>query len=88
MICDVLDPITRATIQRDPRYIAQKAEAFLRQTGLADTAYFGPELEFFVFDDIRYDFHENCGYCFIDSVEGRWNSGRERKAQPGIQATI
>jgi glutamine synthetase len=85
MICDVLDPITRERYSRDPRYIAQKAEAFLRQTGLADTAYFGPELEFFVFDDIRYDFHENCGYYFIDSVEGRWNSGREEKPNLGYK---
>ena len=85
MICDVLDPITRERYSRDPRYIAQKAEAFLRQTGLADIAYFGPELEFFVFDDIRYDFHENCGYYFIDSVEGRWNSGREEKPNLGYK---
>src|ERR687895_1375136 len=85
MICDVLDPITRERYSRDPRYIAQKAEAFLIQTALADTAYFGPELEFFVFDDIRYDFHENCGYYFIDSVEGRWNSGREEKPNLGYK---
>jgi glutamine synthetase len=85
MICDVLDPITRERYSRDPRYIAQKAEAFLVQTGLADTSYFGPELEFFVFDDIRYDFHENCGYYFIDSVEGRWNSGREEKPNLGYK---
>jgi glutamine synthetase len=85
MICDVLDPITRERYSRDPRYIAQKAEAFLIQTGLADTSYFGPELEFFVFDDIRYDFHENCGYYFIDSVEGRWNSGREEKPNLGYK---
>jgi glutamine synthetase len=61
LICDVLDPITRERYSRDPRYIAQKAEAFLIQTGLADTAFFGPELEFFVFDDIRYDFREKRG---------------------------
>jgi len=85
MICDVLDPITRERYSRDPRYIAQKAEAFLMQTGLADTSYFGPELEFFVFDDIRYDFHENCGYYFIDSIEGRWNSGREEKPNLGYK---
>jgi len=85
MICDVLDPITRERYSRDPRYIAQKAESFLMQTGLADTSYFGPELEFFVFDDIRYDFHENCGYYFIDSIEGRWNSGREEKPNLGYK---
>ena len=77
VICDVEDPLTRERYSRDPRYIAQKAEAFLRQTGLADTAYFGPELEFFVFDDIRYDSQPNQSFFFIDSVEGRWNSGRE-----------
>jgi glutamine synthetase len=85
MVCDVLDPITRERYSRDPRYIAQKAEAFLIQTALADTAYFGPELEFFVFDDIRYDFRENCGYYFIDSIEGRWNSGREEQPNLGYK---
>ncbi|RLB62047.1 MAG: glutamine synthetase, partial [Deltaproteobacteria bacterium] len=54
LICDIMDPITREGYSRDPRFIAKKAEAYLKSTGIADTAYFGPEAEFFVFDDVRY----------------------------------
>jgi glutamine synthetase len=77
MIADVLDPVTKQRYDRDPRYIAKKAEMYLASTGLADTAYFGAEAEFFIFDNIRFDQRENCGYYFIDAEEGRWNSGRE-----------
>lgn len=77
MIGDVIDPITREHYTRDPRYVAKKAEAYLAYTGLADTAYFGAEAEFFIFDNIRFDQKENCGYYFIDAEEGRWNSGRK-----------
>lgn len=77
LICDIVDPITRQPYARDPRYIAKKAEKFLKSTGIADTAFVGPELEFFVFDDIRYDQTTNAGYYFVDSAEGSWNSGRE-----------
>jgi len=77
LICSVYDPITREPYSRDPRNIANKAEKYLRSTGIADTCYFGPEAEFFVFDDIRYDSGPNQSFYFIDSVEGRWNSGRE-----------
>jgi len=77
LICDIIDPITRETYSRDPRSIAKKAEAYLKSTGIADTAYFGPEPEFFIFDDIRFDQHGNHGYYYIDSIEGRWNTGRE-----------
>ena len=77
MIADVLDPVTKQRYDRDPRYIAKKAEMYLASTGLADTAYFGAEAEFFIFDNIRFDQKENCGYYFIDAEEGRWNSGRE-----------
>ena len=76
MICDVVDPITRENYSRDPRNIAKKAEAFLKATGIADVAYFGPEAEFFVFDDIRFDSTENSCYYFVDSTEGQWNTGR------------
>jgi glutamine synthetase len=76
MICDVVDPVTREHYSRDPRNIAKKAEAFLHATGLADVAYFGPEAEFFVFDDIRFDSTENACYYFVDSTEGQWNTGR------------
>jgi glutamine synthetase len=77
MIADVLDPVTKQRYDRDPRYIAKKAEMYLASTGLADTAFFGAEAEFFIFDNIRFDQRENCGYYFIDAEEGRWNSGRE-----------
>jgi glutamine synthetase len=76
MICDVVDPVTRENYSRDPRNIAKKAEAFLQATGIADVAYFGPEAEFFVFDDIRFDSTENSCYYFVDSTEGQWNTGR------------
>jgi len=84
-ICNVVDPITREFYSRDPRYIAQKAEIYLKSTGLADTAYFGPEAEFFIFDDIRFDQNEHCGYYFVDSIEGRWNSGREENPNLGYK---
>ena len=82
VICDVRDPVTGERYWRDPRYVAQKAEAYLRESGIADTAYFGPEVEFFIFDSVRYDQNEHCGYYFVDSEEGAWNSGREGK-KPG-----
>jgi glutamine synthetase len=78
MVCDIVDPITRQHYERDPRWIAKKTEAYLRATGIADTAYFGAEAEFFIFDNIRFDQREHCGYYFIDAEEGRWNSGREQ----------
>ena len=77
MLADVVDPITRQHYERDPRWIAKKAEMFLTSSGIADTAYFGAEAEFFIFDNIRFDQNEHCGYYFIDAEEGRWNSGRE-----------
>jgi len=79
VICDVRDPVTGERYWRDPRHVAQKAEAYLRESGIADTAYFGPEVEFFIFDSVRYDQNEHCGYYFVDSEEGAWNSGREGK---------
>jgi glutamine synthetase len=77
IICDVYDPITLQTYSRDPRNVAKKAEAYLKQTGIADTAFFGPEAEFFVFDSVRYGGGANSGFYFLDSVEGWWNSGAE-----------
>ena len=75
LICNVVDPITREPYTRDPRHIAQKAEAHLRRTGIADIAYFGPEAEFYVFNSLRFDQDSHTGYYFIDSEEGIWNSG-------------
>src|SRR3974390_560228 len=78
MVCDVIDPVTKQRYDRDPRYIAKKAELYLTSTGVADTAYFGAEAEFFIFDNIRFDQREQHGFYFIDAEEGRWNSGREQ----------
>lgn len=77
LICDIYDPITREAYTRDPRYVARKAEAYLKSTGIADTSYWGPEMEFFIFDDIRFDQNVHSGYYFVDSVEGEWNTGRD-----------
>jgi glutamine synthetase len=77
--CYVRDPVTGESYTRDPRYIAQKAEQYLVSTGLADTAYFGPEAEFYIFDSVRFDQNQYSGYYYVDSVEGVWNSGRERE---------
>ena len=76
MMCNICDPITGEDYTRDPRNIARKAANYIKTLGLADTAYFGPEAEFFIFDDIRFDQNEHEGYYHIDSVEGRWNTGR------------
>src|SRR5690349_17799578 len=76
MICNVIDPITRQHYERDPRWIARKAEMYLKNSGLADTAFFGAEAEFFIFDNIRFDQTANSGYYHIDAEEGRWNTGR------------
>ncbi len=85
LICDVYDPMTRQPYTRDPRYIAKKAEAYLRQTGVADTSYWGPEAEFFMFNDVRYASNTNYSYYYIDSVEGWWNSGKELNPNLGGQ---
>lgn len=81
-ICNVKDPITLKLYSRDPRHIAQKAERYLYTTGIADTVYFGPEAEFFIFDDIRFDQTYNHGFYYIDSQEGFWNSGKD--GQPNL----
>src|SRR5918911_2049786 len=75
LVCDVVDPITRKPYTRDPRYIAKKAEEYLRTTGIADTSYWGPEAEFYIFNSLRFDQNAFSGYYFIDSEEGIWNSG-------------
>jgi glutamine synthetase len=77
LIGNIVDPITREAYTRDPRNIARKAEAYLKSSGVGDTAYFGPEAEFFIFDDIRFESSNNRAFYEIDSVEGIWNSGRE-----------
>lgn len=85
MICDIRDPITGESYSRDPRNIAKKAEAYLKQTGIADTCFFGPEAEFFLFNDVRYASGTNESFYHIDSTEGWWNSGRELYPNTGAQ---
>jgi glutamine synthetase len=77
--CFVKDPVTGEMYTRDPRYIARKAELYLKQTGIADTSYWGPEAEFYIFDSIRFDQNQYEGYYHIDADEGVWNSGAEGK---------
>jgi glutamine synthetase len=77
LICSIQDPLTRQDYSRDPRFIARKAVNYMKSSGIADTAFFGPELEFFVFDSARFDQNQYSGYYFLDSAEGAWNSGRE-----------
>ncbi|MEL7084293.1 MAG: type I glutamate--ammonia ligase [Cyanobacteria bacterium P01_A01_bin.3] len=77
LLCTIKEPRTGEAYERCPRSLAVKALEYMQSTGIADTAYFGPEPEFFVFDDVRYDQNENSCYHFVDSVEGKWNSGRE-----------
>jgi glutamine synthetase len=75
IICDVYDPVTRQPYTRDPRYVARKAEAYLKQTGIAQTSYWGPEAEFFLFNDVRYGGGTNNSFYYVDSQEGWWKSG-------------
>ena len=79
LICNIVDPITKEAYSRDPRNIAQKAEKYLKQTGVGDQAFFGPEAEFFIFDEVRYDAAPNHAFYKIDSAEGQWNTGREEE---------
>jgi len=85
VVCDIKDPITRKNYSRDPRSVAKKAAAYLRKTGVADTACFGPELEFFVFDSVHYDQGINHGEYAVDSCEGVWNRGRQDPTNLGHQ---
>ena len=77
MVFDIYNPRNGEIYGRDPRQVARKAQAYLATTGIADTAYFAPEAEFFIFDDVRYEVKQNTAYHFIDSSEAAWNSGRE-----------
>ena len=85
MICNVKDPITGEAYSRDPRYVAQKAEAYLNSTGVADTAYFGPEPEFFILDDVRFSQGYDHGFYHVDAKEGFWNSGRDEQPNLGYK---
>ncbi|MGQ9683111.1 MAG: type I glutamate--ammonia ligase [Anaerolineae bacterium] len=85
LTCDVYDPVTRQPYSRDPRYVAQKAEAFLKQTAIADTSYWGPEAEFFVFSGVRYGADTHTAFYAVDSPEAWWNSGKDTGPNLGAQ---
>lgn len=85
LLCNIFDPITKEAYSRDPRNVAIKAEKYLKSTGIADTAYFGPEAEFFIFDDVRFDSGPNFAFYELDSQEGRWNSGRDEGPNLGYK---
>ncbi len=84
-ICNICDPITGEDYTRDPRNITRKAVNYLKSSGIGDIAYFGPEAEFFIFDDVRYDQNEREGYYYIDSEEASWNTGREEVPNLGYK---
>ena len=85
LICNVKDPVTGESYSRDPRYIAQKAAAYLKSTGIGDTAYFGPEPEFFILDSVRFSQGYDHGFYYVDSKEGFWNSGKEENPNLGYK---
>ena len=84
LICNVVDPITKEPYSRDPRYVAQKAEAYMKSLKIADTAYFGPEAEFFIFDDVRFDYTANSGYHFVDSERRDMELRERRESEPRL----
>jgi len=85
LICNIVDPVTREAYTRDPRNIAKKADAYLKSSGIGDLAYFGPEAEFFIFDDIRFESTRFSAFYEIDSVEGNWNTGRDEGPNLGYK---
>lgn len=84
IICNVHEPGTNIEYTRDPRFIARKAETYLKSTGIADTSFWGPEAEFFIFDEVRFGQSANQGFYYVDSVEGIWNSGRKEEDDPAL----
>jgi glutamine synthetase len=85
LIADITDPITKEPYGRDPRYIARNVETYLKSTGIGDTIYFGPEPEFFIFDDVRFDSSANESFYSLDSSEGAWNSGSDMSPNLGYR---
>src|SRR5919205_2636664 len=83
--CFVRDPVTGESYSRDPRYVARKAEDYLRSTGIADTAYFGPEAEFYIFNDVRFSQDQHSAFYSVDSVEGVWNSDKDEQPNLGFK---
>ncbi len=85
LICNVVDPVTHLPYSRDPRFVARKAEAYLKATGIADTCFVGPEAEFFVFDEVRFDFGHHFAFHEVNSDEGQWNTGRAEDPNLGYK---
>ena len=85
LICDIVDPVTREPYTRDPRNITKKADAYLKSTGIGDVVYIGPEAEFFIFDDIRFESNRFGAFYEIDSIEGSWNTGRDEGPNLGYK---
>ncbi|MDE0184500.1 MAG: type I glutamate--ammonia ligase [Candidatus Poribacteria bacterium] len=85
LVCNIKDPVTLESYSRDVRHVAQKAEAYLQSTGIADTSFWGPEAEFYLLNDIRYGQDHHSGYYFVDSVEGSWNTGRDEGPNLGYK---
>jgi glutamine synthetase len=88
VIADIVDPVTKEDYSRDPRHVARKGAAFLKETGIADTCYIGPEPEFFIFDEVRYEQNQHTGMYMIDSVEGSWNTARFEEPNLGYKPSF
>ncbi|MFQ6046249.1 MAG: glutamine synthetase beta-grasp domain-containing protein, partial [Gemmatimonadales bacterium] len=85
VIGNIIDPITREDYTRDPRHVARKATEYMKETGIADVCFIGPEPEFFVFDEVRYEQNQHRGFYEIDSVEGAWNTARFEEPNLGYK---
>jgi len=88
VIANIIDPVTKEPYSRDPRYVARKGAEYLRQTKIADTCYIGPEPEFFIFDQVRYQQNQHTGFYEIDSVEGAWNTARFEEPNLGYKPSF
>ena len=88
VIANIVDPVTRQDFTRDPRHVARKAEDYLKKTGVADTCFIGPEPEFFIFDEVRYEQNQHRGYYQVDSVEGAWNTARIEEPNLGYKPSF
>ncbi len=88
VIADIVDPVTKKPYSRDPRYVAQKGVAYMKSTGIADQCFIGPEPEFFIFDEVRYEQNQHTGFYRIDSVEGAWNTARFEEPNLGYKPSF
>jgi glutamine synthetase len=88
VLANIVDPVTKESYTRDPRHVARKGAAYLKQTGIADTCYIGPEPEFFIFDEVRYEQNQHRGMYQIDSVEGAWNTARFEEPNLGYKPSF